>query len=68
MLGYSGGQMLWHLGFIAIPIALFLVGTAQYDVLHAPYLVLLLFQLAKPAQNLVPNPRLVILPFHQVLS
>ena len=68
LLGFSGAQILWHVGFIAVPVALFLVGTAQYDLLHAPYLVLLLVYMAWPALRLKPSPTSVILPFRQVCS
>ncbi len=66
MLGLSGGQLLWHAGFVAIPVALFFVGTAQYDLLHAPYLLLLLGHLAWSGLGLVPLPHMALLPFRQV--
>ena len=68
LLGFSGAQILWHVGFVAVPVGLFLVGTAQYDLLHAPYLVLLLVHMAWPALRLIPSPRMVILPFRQVMK
>ena len=68
LLGLSGAQLLWHAGFLAVPLALFFVGTAQYDVLHAPYLLLLLGYLARPALHLVPSARMALIPFRQVRS
>jgi hypothetical protein len=68
LLGLSGGQLLWHAGFVAVPVALFFVGTAQYDLLHAPYLLLLLLHFLWTALDLVPLPKIALLPFRQVPS
>ena len=66
LLGLSGAQLLWHAGFVAVPVALFFVGTAQYDLLHAPYLLLLLGNFLWSALDLVPLPGMALLPYRQV--
>lgn len=66
LLGLSGAQLLWHAGFVAVPVALFFVGTAQYDLLHAPYLLLLLLQFLWTTLDLAPLPKTALLPFRQV--
>ena len=66
LLGLSGALFLWYAGFLALPIALFFVGTAQYDVLHAPYLVILAAYLLWPNLRLVPPPTSALVPYRQV--
>lgn len=66
LLGLSWAKLLWHAGFVALPVALFWVGSARYDALHAPYLLLLATCSAWPGLGLVPSPRMALVPHRQV--
>ena len=66
LLGLSGARLLWHAGFVGIPFALFFVGSAQYDVLHFPYLLLLVAYMVWPTLRLAPSPRAALVPYRQV--
>jgi hypothetical protein len=67
LLGASTAQAAWYAGFLAIPVALFGVGVASYDLLHAGYLALLIASLLWAAvSSLQPPLTAAILPASQV--
>jgi hypothetical protein len=55
VLGLSTVHAAWYTGFLLLPAGLFLVGVAEYNLLHAGYLVQLIIYLLRSNAKLEPS-------------
>ena len=68
MLGSSTVHAAHYLGFLLIPVAVFLVGVCEYDLLHAGYLAQLLVYFLSSTAKLEPPLETAVVPLRKVLS
>ena len=67
VLGSSTVHAAHYLGFLLIPVAVFLVGVCEYDLLHAGYLAQLLVYLLGSTAKLEPPLETAVVPLRKVI-
>ena len=66
MLGASTVHAAHYLGFVLVPLAAFLVGVCEYDLLHAGYLAQLLAYFLSSTARLEPPLETAVVPMRKV--
>ena len=66
VLGASTVHAAHYLGFVAVPLAAFLVGVCEYDLLHAGYLAQLLVYFLGSTAQLEPPLETAVVPMRKV--